>query len=150
MFRVSSILRTGLDFLLTCSVSPMMICNAYQCTKNHHKASKVEAVATDALDDDCLQLVFVRLNNIIQFKAPKGMIGIGVGLLLLITVIKKGSVWKVKCLKAADERASSLFQKLYAGKDGELSVIGRLAAGASAGMTSIFVRLYLSFLFSDF
>lgn len=30
-------------------------------------------------------------------------------------------------------------QKLFRGKDGELSVIGRLAAGACAGMTSTFV-----------
>ena len=31
------------------------------------------------------------------------------------------------------------FQKIFKGKDGELSVIGRLAAGACAGMTSTFV-----------
>lgn len=30
-------------------------------------------------------------------------------------------------------------QKLFQGNDGELSVIGRLAAGACAGMTSTFV-----------
>lgn len=32
-----------------------------------------------------------------------------------------------------------LFQKIFSGKDGELSIIGRLAAGACAGMTSTFV-----------
>ncbi|KVI11357.1 Mitochondrial carrier domain-containing protein [Cynara cardunculus var. scolymus] len=42
------------------------------------------------------------------------------------------------------------YKKLYRGKDGELSVIGRLAAGASAGMTSTFVRFSLLFLLSDF
>ncbi|KAI3709056.1 hypothetical protein L2E82_38784 [Cichorium intybus] len=38
------------------------------------------------------------------------------------------------------------YKKLYAGKDGELSVIGRLAAGASAGMTSTFVTYPLDVL----
>lgn len=37
------------------------------------------------------------------------------------------------------EVSSLNFQKLFKGKDGELSVIGRLAAGACAGMTSTFV-----------
>lgn len=32
-------------------------------------------------------------------------------------------------------------QKLFRGTDGELSIIGRLAAGACAGMTSTLVRL---------
>jgi hypothetical protein len=39
-------------------------------------------------------------------------------------------------------------QKLFRGKDGELSVIGRLAAGACAGMTSTFVSdvvIYIGF-----
>jgi hypothetical protein len=39
-------------------------------------------------------------------------------------------------------------QKLFRGKDGELSVIGRLAAGACAGMTSTFVSnvvVYIGF-----
>lgn len=34
-----------------------------------------------------------------------------------------------------------LGQKLFRGKDGELSVFGRLAAGACAGMTSTFVSI---------
>lgn len=38
------------------------------------------------------------------------------------------------------------YKKLYRGKDGELSVIGRLAAGASAGMTSTFVTYPLDVL----
>ncbi|KAI3781609.1 hypothetical protein L2E82_11627 [Cichorium intybus] len=38
------------------------------------------------------------------------------------------------------------YKKLYTGKDGELSVIGRLAAGASAGMTSTFVTYPLDVL----
>nr|GMC93781.1 probable envelope ADP,ATP carrier protein, chloroplastic [Ipomoea batatas] len=37
--------------------------------------------------------------------------------------------------------AYETYKKIFTGKDGELSVIGRLAAGACAGMTSTFVAL---------
>ncbi|KAI3689642.1 hypothetical protein L2E82_47606 [Cichorium intybus] len=39
---------------------------------------------------------------------------------------------------AVQQFAYESYKKLYAGKDGELSVSGRLAADASAGMTSTF------------
>lgn len=37
-------------------------------------------------------------------------------------------------------------QKIFRGADGELSLVGRLAAGACAGMTSTFVRFNFLFL----
>lgn len=43
-------------------------------------------------------------------------------------------------------------QKLFRGRDAELSLIGRLAAGACAGMTSTFVRLvqfFFNFFYSE-
>ncbi|KAI8559633.1 hypothetical protein RHMOL_Rhmol04G0188600 [Rhododendron molle] len=42
--------------------------------------------------------------------------------------------------------AYDTYKKLFSGKDGELSVIGRLAAGACAGMTSTFVTYPLDVL----
>ncbi|XVE97081.1 hypothetical protein REPUB_Repub02eG0279900 [Reevesia pubescens] len=42
--------------------------------------------------------------------------------------------------------AYETYKKLFKGKDGELSVIGRLAAGASAGMTSTFITYPLDVL----
>ncbi|KAK6943503.1 Mitochondrial substrate/solute carrier [Dillenia turbinata] len=42
--------------------------------------------------------------------------------------------------------AYETYKKLFAGKDGQLSVIGRLAAGACAGMTSTFVTYPLDVL----
>nr|XP_043622685.1 probable envelope ADP,ATP carrier protein, chloroplastic [Erigeron canadensis] len=42
--------------------------------------------------------------------------------------------------------AYEYYKKIFRGKDGELSVIGRLAAGASAGMTSTFVTYPLDVL----
>ncbi|KAK4268614.1 hypothetical protein QN277_025238 [Acacia crassicarpa] len=42
--------------------------------------------------------------------------------------------------------AYEIYKKLFRGKDGELSVVGRLAAGACAGMTSTFVTYPLDVL----
>ncbi|KZV39614.1 thylakoid ADP,ATP carrier protein, chloroplastic [Dorcoceras hygrometricum] len=47
---------------------------------------------------------------------------------------------------AAQLFAYEAYKKLFSGKDGELSVIGRLAAGACAGMTSTFVTYPLDVL----
>ncbi|XP_022151582.1 probable envelope ADP,ATP carrier protein, chloroplastic [Momordica charantia] len=42
--------------------------------------------------------------------------------------------------------AYEIYKKIFRGKDGELSVLGRLAAGASAGMTSTFITYPLDVL----
>ncbi|CAH1444501.1 unnamed protein product [Lactuca virosa] len=60
--------------------------------------------------------------------------------------LKDGRVLRILPYSAVQLFAYESYKKLYRGKDGELSVIGRLAAGASAGMTSTFVTYPLDVL----
>ncbi|KAB1224338.1 putative envelope ADP,ATP carrier protein, chloroplastic [Morella rubra] len=81
-----------------------------------------------------------------------------IGFIEAITLIKKEEgirgYWKgnlpqvirVIPYSAVQLFAYETYKKLFSGKDGELSVIGRLAAGACAGMTSTFITYPLDVL----
>ncbi|KAI3690482.1 hypothetical protein L2E82_48519 [Cichorium intybus] len=74
---------------------------------------------------------YVYLEAVVSIRKQEGIKGYWKGNL--------AQVLRILPYSAVQQFAYESYKKLYAGKDGELSVSGRLAADASAGMTSTFV-----------
>ncbi|KAI3753723.1 hypothetical protein L2E82_25784 [Cichorium intybus] len=87
---------------------------------------------------------YVYLEAVVSIGKEEGIKGYWKGNLAQISL--SWEVVRILPYSAVQQFAYESYKKLYAGKDGELSVSGRLAADASAGMTSTFAIIFQNLL----